>query len=294
MMANVIATVLYNTQVSQMQLEKLSSDLSALSGALAGGREMSELLDRVVETMMRVLGADASSLFLVDEATNKVVAQAAAGYQKPLVAGRATYELGEGITGWIAREGQARFGPGPWTELHAHTAWKGKHTHAGWSRAEFLPGLAAARHGSFQRKSKVIGVLKMENIARSLNHPEPYFTDQDELLVTMMANVIATALYNTQVSQTQLEKLGSDLGALSQALAGGREMRDLLDRVVETMMRVLGADASSLFLVDEATDEVVVQAAAGYQKRRWSPSALHMASAKVSPVGSPRRPARSG
>ena len=69
--------------------------------------------------------------------------------------------------------------------------------------------------------------------------------------MTMMANVIATVLYNTQVSQTRLEKLSSDLSALSMALAGGREMRDVLDRVVETMMRVLGAEASSLFLVDE-------------------------------------------
>ena len=60
--------------------------------------------------------------------------------------------------------------------------------------------------------------------------------------MTMMANVIATVLYNTQVSQTRLEKLSRDLSALSLALAGGGEMHDVLDRVVETMMRVLGAE----------------------------------------------------
>ena len=76
---------------------------------------------------MRVLGADASSLFLVDEATNKVVVQAAAGYQKPLVARRATYDLGEGITGWIAKEGRAVRAK-TLDELHEHPAWIGKQT----------------------------------------------------------------------------------------------------------------------------------------------------------------------
>ena len=118
----------------------------------------------------------------------------------------------------------------------------------------------------YDQRNKVIGVLKIENIARSSSHPEPYFTDQDELLVSVMANVIATVLYNTQLSQVQLEVLSRDLAELSSALAGGREMRDLLDRVVETIRRVLGADASTLFLVDEATNRVVIQAAAGYQQ----------------------------
>ena len=113
MMANVIATVLYNTQVSQMQLEKLSSDLNALSGALAGGREMRDMLDRVVETMMRVLGADASALFVVDEVANKVVAQAAAGYQKALVAAEPSTSWVKGSPAGSPGKG-GRCGPGLW------------------------------------------------------------------------------------------------------------------------------------------------------------------------------------
>ena len=44
----------------------------------------------------------------------------------------------------------------------------------------------------YTSKEKVIGVLKVEDIVPSSRHPEKFFTDQDELLVTMMANVIAT------------------------------------------------------------------------------------------------------
>ena len=266
MMANVIATVLNNTQVSQKRLEKLGNDLSALSGALAGGREMRDVLDQVVETMSRVLGAEASSLFLVDDTTSKVVVQAAAGYQKPLLDAKATYEMGQGITGWIAKVGRP-VRTNSWEELHRHPAWKGIHTqtYGGREPNSFL-GLPLLVTDRYDQRNKVIGVLKIENIARSSSHPEPYFTDQDELLVAAMANVIATVLYNTQVSQVQLEELSHDLTELSSALAGGREMRDLLDRVVETIRRVLGAEASALFLVDEATNTVVIRAAAGYQQ----------------------------
>ena len=107
--------------------------------------------------------------------------------------------------------------------------------------------------------------------APSEQHPEGFFTDQDVLLVSMMANVIATVVYNTQVSDAQLEKLSNDFGELSTVLAGGREMQDLVDQVVETMARVLRAKASSLYLIDEATNGVVIQAAAGYHSDQHFP-----------------------
>ena len=110
-----------------MQLEKLSCDLGALSGALAGGREMSEMLDRVVETMMKVLGADASALFVVDEVNQQGGCPGSRWVSEATGGRRRSIRLGEGITGWIAREGRvvrAR----TLEELHAHPAWKGKYT----------------------------------------------------------------------------------------------------------------------------------------------------------------------
>jgi signal transduction protein with GAF and PtsI domain len=103
----VIATFVYNAQVSTAQLQTLSSNLNELSTVLAGGREMKDLVGRVVETIARVLHAQASSLYLIDEAKNELVIQAATGYQTSLLKAGATYTLGEGITGWIAQNGKA-------------------------------------------------------------------------------------------------------------------------------------------------------------------------------------------
>jgi len=266
MMANIIATVVYNTQVSSAQLQKLSSDLKQLSIALVGGREMRNLVDQVVETMAQVLGAEASSLYLIDASTNQLMIQAASGYQKPLVPQRASYALGEGLTGWIADKGE-RFRANSTEELCNHSYWKGKYRLDLEDRiARTFLGLPLKVVDRFTAKEKVIGVLKVEDVQTSSHHPESYFTDQDELLVTMMANIIATVVYNTQVSGAQFQKLSSNLTELSKTLAGGREMRELVTQVVETMARALGAEASSLYLIDETSNELVIHAATGYQK----------------------------
>ena len=266
MMANVIATVVYNTQASGAQLQELGSSLSELSNALAGGREMRDLVDQVVETMARVLHAQASSLYLIDKVTKKLVIQAAAGYQKPLVEKRAEYDLGVGVTGTIAKLGNT-VRANSIEDLHKSPGWVGKQNLAqGGHEPNSYLGLPLRVRDRFTGKEEIIGVLKVEDIVPSENHPESIFTDQDVLLVTMMANVISTVVYNTQASGAQLQELGSSLGELSNALAGGREMRDLVDQVVETMARVLHAQASSLYLIDKTNDKLVIQAAAGYQK----------------------------
>ncbi|MBN1487594.1 MAG: GAF domain-containing protein [Anaerolineae bacterium] len=266
MMANIIAVVVYNTQVSDNQLQKLNDDLGELSKVLAGSREMSELVDKIVDTTAHALSAEASSLYLIDEVTGKLVIRAATGYQKPLVRKRATYTVGEGVTGWIAAK-EELFRANDLDALHQHPAWAGKQNlgQGGREPRSFL-GLPLKVVDRYTGKDKIIGVLKVEDIVPSQKHPETIFTDQDVLLVTMMANVIAAVVYNTQVSDNQLQKLNDDLGELSKVLAGSREMSELVDKIVDTTARALSAEASSLYLIDEATGKLVIQAATGYQK----------------------------
>jgi GAF domain-containing protein len=214
MMANIIATVVYNTQVSSVQLQKLSSNLEELSIALAGGREMRDLVDQIVKTMARVLGAEASSLYLIDEATNELVIQTPPGYQQIHVGAGARYSLGEGITGWIAAKGEL-FRANSLQELFNHPAWKGKHPNEDRREPNSFLGLPLKVVDRFTSKEKVIGVLKVEEIVPSESHPERFFTDQDVLLVTMMANIIATVIYNTRRGEARVGDILKRMGTLS-------------------------------------------------------------------------------
>ena len=266
MMGNVIATVIQNTRLTDTRLLELNANLQKLSGAMVGGLEMPVLVQRIVDTIAQVLGADASSLYLIEPGSNLLKIQAATGYQKGLVKEGASYDLqGPGITAWIAREGQP-FKANSVTELHKHTHWAGKHNPGQGDKEPnaFLgiPLKVIATGG----REEVIGVLKVEDIRRSSRHPEAYFTEQDQVLVEMMGNVIATVIQNTRLSDIRLHDLNTNLQTLSGAMVGGLEMLILVQRIVDSIARVLGADASSLYLIDPGSDLLKVQAATGYQK----------------------------
>ena len=73
--------------------------------------------------------------------------------------------MGEGITGWIAKAGRPVRAKS-WEELHRHSAWKGIHTqtYGGREPSSFL-GLPLLVTDRYDQRNKVIGVLKIENIA---------------------------------------------------------------------------------------------------------------------------------
>src|SRR2546421_12924440 len=72
------------------------------------GLRMRVLVQHIVDTIAEVVGADASSLYLIEPGTQMLSVQAATGYQSGLVEKGARYNLRQdkGITAWIARTGQ--------------------------------------------------------------------------------------------------------------------------------------------------------------------------------------------
>ncbi len=262
MMGNIIATVVYNAQVSantsESKLASFSGNLSELSRVLveSGGRR--ELMNNIVEKIRSVVGVDAASLFLKDTGSRRLVLEAASGYQAKLkdVWPTPFYSWGEGVTGWIAGQNQPFLATSLAVLRSKGRAKRGKYDPSQDNlQPEFFYGLPLNVEG----EPEPIGVLKIESLA-----PRP-FTREDELLVKMMGNVIAAVVYNTQASERKLERLNSGLQALSSVLAGGKGRQELMDNIVNTITNVVGVDAASLFLVDEGGRHLVIQAASGYQ-----------------------------
>ena len=257
MMGNVIATVVYNALRSERRLHGLSTNLAELSRALAGSRNRQTLMENVVNTIGKALKVDAASLFLADETHTKLVIQAAYGYQKPLVAKEATYKWGEGVTGHIAKSNRP-FLASSLTELRQRGGGSDRGTYdhlQGNNQPQSFYGLPLNVVG----RDEAIGVLKLESLKPRA------FTEEDILLIQMMANVISTVVYNAQLEQARLSQFSANLAELSRALAGSQNRQTLMENVVNTIGRVLGVDAASLFLADES-NKLVIQAAYGYQE----------------------------
>ena len=207
MMANIIATVVYNAQISSGQLGELLRNISILTNALAAGSSMEMLVNQVVETTARVMNAKAASLYLVDKATDELVIQAGAGYQKRLLAQgkRAAYARGEGVTGWIWQKGKP-FKADIYADLRAHPAWLGKQDDLQLQTPSSFLGLPL-KVNELTSSEDVIGVLKVEDVQPTVKHPEAHFTDQDVLLVTMMGNVIASVIETARNGEKRVGEL---------------------------------------------------------------------------------------
>jgi starch synthase len=259
MMASVIAAMVYNAQRSERKLQDFSANLRELSDALAGSRDRDALMQNIVDKLQQVLHVDAASLYLADDAATELVIQAAAGYQKPLVARKVKYKWGEGVTGRIASKREAvikqslrdlrREGGG--ADSGRYDAF-----HEGGVQPESFYGLPLM----VGERTEPIGVLKVES-KRSR-----FFSPEDVLLIGVMANVIATVVYNAQQTERRLKDFGIRLGELSGVLAGSRDRETLMQNIVDKLQEVLGVDAASLYLADEGGTELVIEAAAGYQR----------------------------
>ena len=121
---------------------------------------MRDLVNDIVEKMTKGLGAAAASLYLVDE-REKLVIQAGTGYQRPLVAKGTEYGIGEGVTGWIAKNNE-KFRADTLEELNKHPNYKGKHTHQqeGQREPKSFLGLPLRVVDRDSEREKVIGVLE--------------------------------------------------------------------------------------------------------------------------------------
>ncbi len=244
-------------------IEMFKSNLNTLSIKLVGGRDLTGLLEEVVQTIAQVMGANASSLYLLEQHTNTLVIRAAAGYHQPLVEQHVSYKIGKGITGQIAQTGKpVRFNSQ--AELHQSFS-RPMDRLTDWPRLNSFLGLPLKVRDRFSGEEQVIGVLKIEDIQPSDKHPESFFTDQDVLLCEMMANIFAMVVYNTQLEIDRLQDFSDKLRGLSNSLAGAKNLTELLNRIVDTLAKVMIADASSLYLYDKHTHKLIIRAAAGYQ-----------------------------
>ncbi|MGC5345451.1 GAF domain-containing protein [Streptomyces sp. DT24] len=137
-----------------------------------------ELLQSVVDVARAIFGAQASSVFLLDEEADELVFQAVSGQGEEFLVGR-RFPAGRGIAGWVATSGE----PMVVDDLTANTSFDRSLAES----TEFVPdSLMAAPliHGS-----RVLGVLEVLDPS-----PQARSSLQDLDLLALFARQAAAAL----------------------------------------------------------------------------------------------------
>ena len=218
---------------AQLERVRLESDtLYAIISAVGSSVDLTRVLDGIVELVTEATDCHACFIYLRDGDRLRI---RAASRIYAHVVGKVEFALDEGLTGWVARTGEPAFI---------------REAALSDPRMKYVPELEEEQFQSMvavpmpARSGEVLGVVVLHTVA-------PREFDEGVLnFLAHTASLVAGAIENARVyeeSRLRVDAL-TNLAELSEGIVavGGRE--ELYQVVTAGVRRVLGADASQLWL----------------------------------------------
>lgn len=162
-------------------LVEIGKDLSAIA-------DVGQLTGRVVDIAANVLRFEDCSLFVFDKDKTHLILQASHGDLAKRI-GDAMYTLGEGLTGWVAQNGDSI----RTTSIRNDPRWQGRFEEFPAEEVgAFLAVPIFGRHGVLG----VLRVLRRKGVAPWFRRE---FTDDDESVLRTIASQLGAAIENTRI-----------------------------------------------------------------------------------------------
>jgi signal transduction protein with GAF and PtsI domain len=221
--------------------------LRAISRAIGEALDLDTTLQLITRTTAEVMGMDSCSIYLLDPAGEHLVLKATTGLAAEAV-GRARLRLGEGLTGWAAREASP--------VASSDAASDPRFVYLPETQEYAFRSLAAV---PLVTAGKVIGAVNVQTTARR------EFTPDEMELIGVIADLAAGAIEKATLydhMRRQIMEL-STLAEVSETVTSPLYLEDVLRLIVEMAARTMEAKMCSLFLIDEDTTDLVLAAVHG-------------------------------
>ncbi|MBC7528439.1 MAG: GAF domain-containing protein [Chthonomonadaceae bacterium] len=233
---------------TRLELEEKRGEADALrriGEAVGSAFDHEEMLKVTAEIASRITGTDSCQIYLFDKTKEMLVLRAADSDFSGVV-GKIHLNLGEGITGWVARERKPVSVP--------REAWKDP-------RFKFYPEM---QEGEFESmlsvplvtRGDILGVI---NVRTRLPHD---YTKGQIRLLSGIANQVAGAIERSR-RYKQLEKHASQLTTLSevsQAITSNMYLDELLQLFVTMTAKTMNYKICTVALIDVEKQELVIKA----------------------------------
>ena len=205
--------------------------------------EPREVISRVLDEAVRIMGATSGSLRLIDPERKMLRLEVAIG--KDLDAIRAKeLPLGKGITGWVALYGKPLLVPDVTKEERYFPI-----------RKDVLTELAVP----LIIEDQVIGVLNVDSTRKDA------FGETDLELLKALAHQSSRVIYDSklhaQVKRKALEL--SSLFSVSQDIISSLDLNEVLERITRKAVELMALKLCSLMLLDETGLELSIKAVHG-------------------------------
>ena len=230
------------------EVEEKAGEADALrrvGEATGSAFNLEEILKVMADVAIRVTGTDSCQVYLYDKSKDELVLRAADESASDMV-GKIRLKLGEGITGWVARE-----------RKHVAVIRSASKDH----RFKYFPEIHEEEYESMLsvplvNKGEILGVINVRT-----KRPRSYSKSQVRLL-SGIASQVAGAIEKTRRAR-DLEKTAVQLHTLSevsQAIASNIYIDELLHLFVEMTARTMNYKVCTVSLLDPDKGELILKA----------------------------------
>ncbi len=219
--------------------------LHRITESISGTLDLEAVLAHIVEVVVEVTRADACLLYLLSDSREELILRASKNPHPKLI-GRITIGMGEGITGWVARERTRVVIPSNASDD---------------PRFKFFHNLPEDRYQAFvsvpiMAKKEVIGVINVQH-----KRPKRYQTDELTLLSTI-ANQVGGAIENARL-YAQMKRKARQVETLSQVsetVSSNRLIEDVLQLIVTMTAQMMNSKICSIMLLNQGSGELRIVA----------------------------------
>ncbi len=219
--------------------------LHQVAQQISSNQELNELLAKIVDMLIKVTGVDSCFVYLYNK-SNSLLTLRAASAGHPDIVGGIELKLGEGVTGWAAKEKKP---VALSREAYNDPRFK-SFTNIAEDKYEALLAVPILAKG------RIIGVMNLHN-RKEHTYPE----EQVNLLFTVskyLGSAIQNAIIYEEVSKKakQLDLLSE----VSRTIVSDYYLKEILQLIVTMTAQVMESKICSMMLLDEKKQELVIAA----------------------------------
>ncbi len=220
-----------------------------MSNICSSSFELDQLLDRYMDLILKIVRAEAGTLYLTDAAHKELIFNVVKGEVKRKITGM-RIGLGEGIAGWVAQNGR----PYVATDVKNDPRWLRE---VG-NKIKF--DIRDVLCVPLQTPKEIIGSIEIINKMDGKS-----FQREDLELLISLANQIAMVIENAHLVLDKEKNLSqlSGLTEISALLSSSLDPKVVRRRTMEAATQLMDCETGSLFLVDEETNELYFEVALG-------------------------------
>jgi signal transduction protein with GAF and PtsI domain len=233
------------TAVKHKSKEQELLILHQVAEHISSNLELNVLLARIVDMVISLTSADSCFIYLFNRQHNELVLKAASGGKREIL-GEIKLKLGEGVTGWAAKEKKPVA-----LSSKAYTD----------PRFKSFTNLAEDRYESFLAvpilsKDEIIGVMNVHNKKEHV-YPEEHINvlfTISKYLGSAIQNAIVYEEINQKAKQLDL------LSEISRTIVSDYYLKEILQLIVTMTAQVMGSKICSIMLLDEKKQELLIAA----------------------------------